>query len=76
MMVRWNNGRAHNIPRNIFWSCEEAIMVVKRIDYDVAHSGKILSMTPYVLANQTLKNNSDDEQEMSFDFSKTVIHIL
>lgn len=51
-------------------------MVVKRIDYDVAHSGKILSMTPYVLANQTLKNNSDDEQEMSFDFSKTVIHIL
>ncbi|KAK0491894.1 hypothetical protein EDD18DRAFT_1185306 [Armillaria luteobubalina] len=71
MMVRWNNGRAHKIPRSISWSCEEASIVVNSIDYDVAH-GAILSTTPYVLANQTLKNNSDDEQEMLFDFSETV----
>ncbi|KAK0231736.1 hemolytic lectin LSLb [Armillaria nabsnona] len=48
-------------------------MVVKRVEYDVAR-GKILRVTPHVLANQTLKNNSDDEQEMSFHFSENVTH--
>ncbi|KAK0491950.1 hypothetical protein EDD18DRAFT_1321316 [Armillaria luteobubalina] len=48
-------------------------MVVKSVDYDIAQ-GKILTMTPHVLANQTLTNNSDDEQEMSFSFSETVTH--
>ncbi|KAK0209833.1 hypothetical protein IW262DRAFT_1281142 [Armillaria fumosa] len=48
-------------------------MIVKSVDYDVAQ-GKILTVTPHVLANQTLTNNSDDEQEMSFSFSETVTH--
>ncbi|KAK0472997.1 hypothetical protein IW261DRAFT_1423968 [Armillaria novae-zelandiae] len=48
-------------------------MVIKSIDYDV-ESGKILSMTPYVLENQTLKNNSDDKQEMLFVFSEAITH--
>ncbi|KAK0491885.1 hemolytic lectin LSLc [Armillaria luteobubalina] len=46
-------------------------MVVKSVDYDVAQ-GKILDVTPRVLANQTLKNNTDYEQEMSFSFSESV----
>ncbi len=48
-------------------------MVVKRVEYDVAR-GKILKVTPHVLANQTLRNNSDNEQEMSFHFSESVTH--
>ncbi|KAK0491956.1 hypothetical protein EDD18DRAFT_1080175 [Armillaria luteobubalina] len=48
-------------------------MAVKSVDYDIAQ-GKILNATPHVLANQTLTNNSDDEQEMSFSFSETVTH--
>ncbi|KAK0491954.1 hemolytic lectin LSLb [Armillaria luteobubalina] len=48
-------------------------MVVKGVDYDIA-KGKILAVTPHVLANQTLTNNLDDEQEMAFHFSETVTH--
>ncbi|KAK0209867.1 hypothetical protein IW262DRAFT_497764 [Armillaria fumosa] len=46
-------------------------MVVKSVDYDVAQ-GKILDVTPRVLANQTLRNNTNYEQEMSFSFSESV----
>ncbi|KAK0469228.1 uncharacterized protein EV420DRAFT_15892 [Desarmillaria tabescens] len=46
-------------------------MIVKSVDYKL-ELGKILNVTPHVLANQTLRNNSDREQEMAFDFSENV----
>lgn len=48
-------------------------MNIDRIDYDL-DEGKILSSTPIVLANQTLVNDTDHEQEMSFSLSETVEH--
>ncbi|KAK0196670.1 hypothetical protein F5146DRAFT_946624 [Armillaria mellea] len=46
-------------------------MVVQGVDYNLA-LGTIINAAPYVLADQTLRNNSDREQEMAFDFSENV----
>lgn len=46
-------------------------MKIEKIEYDLK-LGKIISSTPLVLANQTLKNDSSHEQEMSFQLSETV----
>lgn len=48
-------------------------MVIERVEYDLK-LGKIMSSTPIMLANQTLVNDSDHEQEMSFAISETVTH--
>ncbi|KAK0184396.1 hemolytic lectin LSLb [Armillaria mellea] len=46
-------------------------MIVERVEYDVAR-GTIMGETAVVLANQTLKNDTDHEQEMSFSFSESI----
>ena len=48
-------------------------MNIDKIEYDLK-LGKILTSTPLVLANQTLTNNSDQDQQMSFSLSQTVTH--
>ncbi|KAI0757737.1 hemolytic lectin [Daedaleopsis nitida] len=46
-------------------------MQVDRVDFDL-EAGFIVSSTPITLAGQTLTNNSDVEQEMSFSVDKGV----
>ena len=48
-------------------------LAIKSVDYDV-DQGTIDELSPITLADQTLTNNSDTEQEMSFSFSQTVTH--
>ena len=48
-------------------------MNIDKIDYDLK-LGKILTSTPLMLANQTLTNESNQEQQMSFSLSQTVTH--
>ncbi|KAJ3485529.1 hypothetical protein NLI96_g4885 [Meripilus lineatus] len=48
-------------------------MNVDRIEYDL-NLGKIISSNPLVLANQTLTNKTDHEQEMSFQLNETATH--
>lgn len=48
-------------------------MKIDRIEYDLK-LGKILSSTPLVLANQTLVNDTDHDQEMEFTLNETVTH--
>ncbi|KAK0216771.1 hypothetical protein EDD85DRAFT_916676 [Armillaria nabsnona] len=59
-----------------YFTFELEEMVVKSIDYDIVlEVGKMVkNETPRSLANQTLTNNSDHEQEMSFQFSESVTH--
>ncbi|KAJ3476703.1 hypothetical protein NLI96_g10978 [Meripilus lineatus] len=46
-------------------------MRVDRVDYDL-HLGQIVSSTPLVIANQTLTNDTNLEQEMSFEMNESV----
>ena len=46
-------------------------MQVDKVEFNL-NSGKIISSTPVVLAEQVLTNNSDTEQEMSFSVNKGV----
>ena len=46
-------------------------MKVDKVEFNL-DSGKIISSTPIVLAEQVLTNNSDTEQEMSFSVNKSV----
>lgn len=48
-------------------------MKIEKIDYDLK-LGKIISSTPMILANQTLKNDSSRDQEMSFQINETATH--
>lgn len=48
-------------------------MRIDRIDYDL-DVGKIISSTPLLLASQTLTNNTNQEQEMSFSLNETTSH--
>ena len=46
-------------------------MKVDRVEFNL-DSGRIISSTPIVLAEQALTNKSDTEQEMSFSVNKSV----
>lgn len=46
-------------------------MQIDKIDYDL-DLGSIISSTPLVLADQTLRNDSSQVQEMSFALSNTM----
>ena len=46
-------------------------MEVEKVEFNL-DSGRIISSTPIVLAEQVLTNNSDTEQEMSFSVNKSV----
>lgn len=48
-------------------------MKVDKVEYDLK-LGKIISSTPLVLANQTLKNDTNHEQEMSFQLNEATSH--
>ena len=48
-------------------------MNIDRIEYDLK-LGKILSNNPLVLANQTIYNDTDLDQEMSFQLNETTTH--
>ncbi|KAH7885577.1 hypothetical protein F5I97DRAFT_1968286 [Phlebopus sp. FC_14] len=46
---------------------------VERVEYDL-DLGHIVSSTPLIIANQTLTNYSNHDQEMSFELDETVTH--
>lgn len=68
----WNYTAATNYSDQYFSFLFED-MNIDKIDYDL-DLGKILSSTPLVLANQTLTNETDQDQQMSFSLSQTVTH--
>lgn len=48
-------------------------MKVDKVEYEL-DAGKITSSAPIALAEQVLTNNSDHDQEMSFNVNKIVTH--
>ncbi|KAI0315459.1 hemolytic lectin [Amylostereum chailletii] len=48
-------------------------MQIDKIEYDLK-VGRIISSTPEILANQTLTNGSDREQEMKFELNRSETH--
>ncbi|KAJ7451332.1 hemolytic lectin [Mycena latifolia] len=59
----------HQVYPDQFFAFEYEDMVVDRIEYEL-RLGKIIASTPRVLASQTLDNNTDHKQEMSFAMSE------
>ncbi|KAJ3492365.1 hypothetical protein NLI96_g33 [Meripilus lineatus] len=68
----WNHPRGDIYPDQHFCFLFED-MRIDRIDYDL-DVGKIISSTPLLLASQTLTNNTNQEQEMSFSLNETTSH--
>ena len=70
----WNHP-AGGVYNDQYWTFDfsHSGLVVKSVDYDI-DEGSITELSPITLADQTLTNNSDTEQEMSFSFSQAVTH--
>ncbi|KAJ3476704.1 hypothetical protein NLI96_g10979 [Meripilus lineatus] len=67
----WSYDRFSTIWPDQFFSFLWEDMRVDRVDYDL-HLAQVLSSTPLVIANQTLTNDTNLEQEMSFELNESV----
>eukprot|EP01083_Nonionella_stella_P178308 629465_1 len=54
-----------------YWAFDDGDYSIVSVEFDLKH-GKILDKTPLVIAHQTLNNESDHEQEFTFEFTKSV----
>ncbi|KAG8985086.1 hypothetical protein FRB94_012017 [Tulasnella sp. JGI-2019a] len=68
----WNHPQEEVFPDQYFSFLFED-MRIDRVEYDLK-LGKIISSTPTILADQTFKNDTNHEQEMSFQLNETTTH--
>ena len=66
----WNHDKNEFFPDQLFSFLWEE-MEVNNVEFDLA-AGKIVTSKQITLAERTLKNNSDGEQEISFSVDKTI----